>query len=365
MTTPALLATRCPACTTVFRVVPDQLRVSDGWVRCGRCDEVFNAAQALIDVGAAVSAAAAPDDIAVGSAATPTGRDPDPLDPDRRDPDRRDDDGPDTVPGEAGEDDPFGAAPARPTPAAPAAARDGPWRAARVATASPLSAAANPRRPRDDDAPFSPPSPRVAAPAASPGLVAPHDATLDPSPGRGVPPPGDAPRPPSFVRRADRAQRWRRPAVRATLALLLVAGLLGLVGQTVYAYRDLVAARSPQMRALLAPACERLGCRIDPPRSIDSVAVDGASLRHVERSSLYQLQLVVRNGADFDVALPAVELALNDAGGRTQLRKVLTPAELGAAAPTVPAGGEVALQATLRAAPGVAFAGYTVELFYP
>ena len=37
------LATRCSACGTVFRVVPDQLRVSEGWVRCGRCAEVFNA----------------------------------------------------------------------------------------------------------------------------------------------------------------------------------------------------------------------------------------------------------------------------------------------------------------------------------
>ena len=46
------LATRCPVCATVFRVVPDQLRVSDGWVRCGRCAEVFNAAERLVDIDA-------------------------------------------------------------------------------------------------------------------------------------------------------------------------------------------------------------------------------------------------------------------------------------------------------------------------
>ena len=44
------LATRCPACQTVFRVVPDQLRVSQGWVRCGRCAEVFNATLSLVDI---------------------------------------------------------------------------------------------------------------------------------------------------------------------------------------------------------------------------------------------------------------------------------------------------------------------------
>ena len=41
------LATRCPACHTSFKVVKDQLRLADGWVRCGRCDEVFLAADAL------------------------------------------------------------------------------------------------------------------------------------------------------------------------------------------------------------------------------------------------------------------------------------------------------------------------------
>lgn len=37
------LITRCPACETLFRVVPDQLRISEGWVRCGQCDEIFDA----------------------------------------------------------------------------------------------------------------------------------------------------------------------------------------------------------------------------------------------------------------------------------------------------------------------------------
>jgi predicted Zn finger-like uncharacterized protein len=44
------LATRCPACHTAFRVVQDQLRVSEGWVRCGRCNEVFNALDGLFDL---------------------------------------------------------------------------------------------------------------------------------------------------------------------------------------------------------------------------------------------------------------------------------------------------------------------------
>lgn len=41
------LITRCPACQTSFRVVPDQLRMSDGWARCGQCSEVFDASSNL------------------------------------------------------------------------------------------------------------------------------------------------------------------------------------------------------------------------------------------------------------------------------------------------------------------------------
>jgi len=42
------LITRCPACETLFKVVPDQLRISDGWVRCGQCEEVFDASRNLL-----------------------------------------------------------------------------------------------------------------------------------------------------------------------------------------------------------------------------------------------------------------------------------------------------------------------------
>lgn len=36
------LATRCPHCQTVFRIVPDQLKLHRGLVRCGHCREVFD-----------------------------------------------------------------------------------------------------------------------------------------------------------------------------------------------------------------------------------------------------------------------------------------------------------------------------------
>lgn len=42
------LITRCPACQTLFKVVPDQLRISEGWVRCGQCDAIFDASLHLL-----------------------------------------------------------------------------------------------------------------------------------------------------------------------------------------------------------------------------------------------------------------------------------------------------------------------------
>ena len=44
------LATSCPSCGTVFRVHQDQLKTSEGWVRCGQCQEVFNALEGLFDL---------------------------------------------------------------------------------------------------------------------------------------------------------------------------------------------------------------------------------------------------------------------------------------------------------------------------
>ena len=41
------MLTRCPACSTTFRVTPEQLKARSGRVRCGRCDHRFNALDAL------------------------------------------------------------------------------------------------------------------------------------------------------------------------------------------------------------------------------------------------------------------------------------------------------------------------------
>lgn len=42
--------TRCPSCGTRFKVVADQLRISQGWVRCGVCQNVFDASLDLLEL---------------------------------------------------------------------------------------------------------------------------------------------------------------------------------------------------------------------------------------------------------------------------------------------------------------------------
>ena len=48
-----MMLTRCPSCSTAFRVTPEQLKARAGKVRCGHCNAVFNALETLEDAPAA------------------------------------------------------------------------------------------------------------------------------------------------------------------------------------------------------------------------------------------------------------------------------------------------------------------------
>ena len=48
------LATQCPHCLTIFRVVSDQLKLRGGLVRCGSCRQVFNGNDYLAEASVAV-----------------------------------------------------------------------------------------------------------------------------------------------------------------------------------------------------------------------------------------------------------------------------------------------------------------------
>ena len=316
------LATRCPACGTVFRVVQDQLRVSEGWVRCGRCTQVFNAADALLEIepgASAVDAGAVAEEPLQRSAHEPAGAfaqaepesDETPLQPDFA---------------------PIAQPPA-PQPAAP------------------------PKAPADFSA-FDDPGPAAepAPPAAPEAALAAAATEADPQ--------ADTATTPSFVRRAQQAQRWRQPRVRGALLALAVLGALGLLAQMAIEYRELVAARFAVTRPLLDQACEVLSCSVGAAHVIDNLSVESSGLVRVEKSSVYRLNVALRNRSSIEVALPALDLTLTDNQGKLLARRVLRAAELGVRQSTLAAGSDLALQGTLRADTDT-IAGYTVEVFYP
>lgn len=353
------LATRCPRCQTVFRVVPDQLRVSEGWVRCGRCSEVFNAARSLVDPSTG-EARRAPIELRPGlpaaagvPAAAPAAE----------------------VPAEA-----VPAAGPR-SPEAPPDAEPAGAEAASGATAASQSGPEVRADPHSDtalDTTADTPADAPADTAADTAADSPSDGTDTGADARTAEPgfdvagelradaasaPAAAPLP-SFLRRAERARRWRRPAVRAALAAGVLVAALALGAQWLFTWRDFAAARWPALQPPMAAACASLGCRLQPWRAIDALVVDSSGLVRVEKTDQYRLSVTLRNLRDLEVALPAFDLALTDTQGRLIARRVLRAGELGATGATLAPGGEVALQATLRVA-AAPVAGYTIEIFHP
>jgi len=330
------LATRCSACGTVFRVVSDQLRVSEGWVRCGRCSQVFNALESLVDLETGLPRQAGLDSGAMAlDVAQPAARPGGPP-----------------LPADATTTPPAPPA-AEPAldPAAAQLARDFASTSAPETRPPQASELLNPPAMRPDAA--DPSQPRAAAANRRPRSAQPAGATA-----------------PSFVRDADRAARWRRPGVRLALGGVALLASALLAAQVAHTWRDRLAVQQPALAPLLQASCGLLGCEVGPAHVLDALSVESSGLVRVERSNLYKLQVSLRNRAAHDVALPALDLSLTDARGELISRRVLRPAELGESAATIGAGRDLTLQATLQSAgpaggAGRVIAGYTVELFYP
>ena len=326
------LAARCPACGTVFRVVQDQLRVSEGWVRCGRCAEVFNAIESLVDLDAD------PARTAVRS----RGAERVIEDQERM---ARQDELDDLSPLST-----FG------TPAAPPQAQ--------------RRAAAPPPAPE----PAPPPPPASAGVAARRAPDAEAEAATDQARPRrdrkgnaddsdATPDHGPAGTP-AFVRRAERAARWRRPGVRAALAAVGGVAALGLLVQVALEYRNTTAARWPATLPLLTAACAALDCSIEAPRAIEALAVESSGLLRIDGTPLYRLSVVLRSRSTVALAVPSLDLTLTDSQGAVMARRVIQPQELGVQRANLPPSAEFALQATLSAADRP-ISGYTIEIFYP
>ena len=349
----------------MFKVVPDQLRISEGWVRCGKCSEVFDAARNL--------------QVLAVPHRTPSSRPEPPKVPSTRAPT------PATVAASqlaqdvprAPVSEPAGSVPRQPANEPPSA----PTKAARDATENELSlvpdaSVLDPRRsftasslltrrerrvspppPEDVDAlnsiffaePSTVQSPGEKTPAASTPV---RDSVMD----------EDV----SFVRDARRKAFWRRPLMRGVLAVVTFALLGGLVLQIGLHERNRLASLYPALKPWLVQLCEVAQCKVEVPRQIDSIVIDNSSFTRL-RGDLFRLGFVVRNTSGAEVAAPAVELTLTDTQEKPVIRRVLQPAELGAGAILAPRG-EWSASLNLGVSTGAdnaRVAGYRLLAFYP
>lgn len=328
------LITRCPACRTMFKVVPDQLRISEGWVRCGKCEEIFDASAHMQDAVLPESGAA-------------------------------------EVPGQEA---------ARFEGALEAAIASDARRSGSK-TGKRAKAAAEPSaQPASTDVDLElhePAGDTVLEPV--PGLLPDgsayglsgraeprFSAEAEPEPAQVVAAPLPAAEL-SFMRNASKPSRWQRPLVRATLLVTCLLLGLGLALQVLIHERDRLAVVEPALKPLIEEACLLLDCQIEPLRQIESVVIDSSAFSKV-KGDLYRLSLTLKNNAPIDLAMPAVELALTDTLDHALMRRVFQPEELGVKTGVIPAASETqtTLVLTIKTnGAGERVAGYRLLAFYP
>jgi len=392
------LATRCSTCGTAFRIVQDQLKVSEGWVRCGRCNSVFNALEGLFDLGRDAppdwteSGHGGDDTIAASAPPARANADEEPHEEEfektlRYPPAATSESAmAATKPASRHAAQPAPHAPA--APAAPMAALEGsdddgessgheePTTDLGELLADPIDARLFGPRKRTEH-----PKPKPAVELGGRDRVEFSDARFDsdlfpdnpppeaeaeldvlPSTDAGALPLESASHP-EFVRRADRRARWQTRRMRAvlTVAALLAAGVLAL--QVVHHDRDAIAARWPSLRDPLVSWCRVAGCRIEAPRHIEDVVVENTALTRAPAPDTFVLSVTLRSRSAVPVTTPSIDLALTDATGRLVARRVLAPRDIDAADVLQP-NTEAGLQVQLTAGP-VGVVGYTVEIFYP
>jgi len=347
--------TRCPFCETTFKVVVDQLRVSQGWVRCGHCKKLFDASRHLH--GTQVSSQPLlPQSVPDASSAPPPVAPPIPSAPQPGPVPRHS--APEVAPPAPSAllDLPLPTPPNTPTHAPPEA------EPSETLPERPASRKRRSSRSRSKSA-HSPDSLGAesvtrarkekrrhtrAAPEPPDSESSEYDSDLE------------------FVRAARRNAFWRRPVVRAAVGFLVLLLAGSLLLQIALQERDALAARYPATQAGLARLCASFGCTVQAPRRIDAVVIDSSSfLKARGDDNTYQLQMDLKNTAPTAIAMPALELTLLDTQDQVTLRRVLLPSDLAAPEQLSGNGSWGAKVAVRVAAPTAQVAGYRVEAFYP
>ena len=366
------LITRCPACSTLFKVVPDQLRISEGWVRCGQCDEVFDAnvhlqggAQKQEALPAAESQVAASEALAIDQAPVETEA---------------------PVPGGLAETTPEQALVAQMDwPEESAFERD-PLLDVRPGAAFTSDPALNLELPGENYAPgietdqplqveSSAKWESVAVDEEAPAFKDRLDSLEAPQEHHSIGSQQEsasqiaAPKnvQPSFLRVAKQPSAWSRPWVRRSLVAASAGLAVALAVQVVVYERDRLAANFVGLRPALVALCDAFGCQVSPHRQIDSVVIESSAFVKL-RGDVYRLNITLKNTAPIDIAAPAVELTLTDLQEQPMIRQVLLSKDLGAVGGSLLAGADLTVSLPVHvkiATPSDRISGYRLLAFYP
>lgn len=364
------LATRCPACDTVFRISTAQAAAKGGMVRCGQCRNVFNSLDALVRVedldiiDESVVATPPPAPVPAPPIATPLPA----VEP-------ADDD--------AALGDPTGFPHSEISSVLASLSSDTQQQAVINEWWMPDPADRAPQSPEriepvlvDDDEADDAPVARSTGDGRDPSSIAGPASTVAPPPAtlrESLPwAPDDSAtgpvfmQPPAPVRATNRAARW-------TWTALSIVALAGLLGQVAYLWRDEIAVRWPPARPWLLAACAALDCRVDHPAHLDAITIESATVQVAATgANVYVLSALLRNRDVVDVRYPSLDLILTDTQDRVVLRRVLRPQDYvtaardgsGLASPGFAAQSELPVRVTFEL-DDLRFAGYRLDRFYP
>ncbi|WP_205836550.1 DUF3426 domain-containing protein [Iodobacter violaceini] len=117
--------------------------------------------------------------------------------------------------------------------------------------------------------------------------------------------------------------RWQGVWIAACLILIC-----SFAAQLAYQQRTNISMEFPWMRPKLIAACHALGCSMPLPENAEMLRSEWSELSYVpEFPNIIQLNATLRNLAQYEQALPMLEVTLTDDQEKIVLKKVFKPAE--------------------------------------
>jgi predicted Zn finger-like uncharacterized protein len=296
------LMTACPACNTRFKVVPDQLRLHHGLVRCGACDHVFDANKRLESL---------PDHYVLDPQTQMPAQPPVPsenawtnkpavqalVNPSEL-----------SIKGEQAWTQLVPPSAAQETTAPTAAQTE--QSIDRQSTEHELAISSKPAKLK--------PKRRLAMPEA-------------PSP--------DLQPPPAFQAEYVTPSTPTRSVGIVVLAALVTLALLAALTQGLLMMRYVLADQWPSSKPALNSLCKLTGCVLEPAQWLQPLNLDALSLTKLPNASpsaaakvqAYRMQATVRNSSQLSIQLPDIELTISNAQGQVLAVKTIASRTLNSA----------------------------------